>query len=81
MRSVAQIGLRLNLVITLCVMISVQLLAEPILLLFDPAHTAVTLEGIRNLRRCCGNLCKPSALAAQTSADLRLLFPQQTLDI
>lgn len=53
-RSVTQIGLRLNLVVTLCVIISVQLLAEPILLLFDPAHTVVTLEGIRYLRLCCG---------------------------
>lgn len=46
-------GIFLNIVITFIVIIIVQLLAEPIIMLFDPKNADVLKEGILYLRLCC----------------------------
>ena len=46
-------GIFLNIVITFIVIIIVQLLAEPIIMLFDPKSADVLKEGILYLRLCC----------------------------
>ena len=47
-------GLRLNLIITLGVVVLVQIFAGPIIMLFDPTNPEVTRDGILYLRICCG---------------------------
>lgn len=47
-------GLRLNLIITLGVVVLVQIFAGPIIMLFDPANPEVIRDGILYLRICCG---------------------------
>lgn len=47
------VGLRLNLMITLLVVILVQLFAEPIIGIFNPASVDVVRDGVLYLRICC----------------------------
>ena len=47
-------GLYLNLLVTSILAILVQIWAEPILLLFDPANAEVIAAGVLYLRICCG---------------------------
>lgn len=47
------IGLRLNIVITFCVVILVQIFAKPIVMLFEPENLEVIQEGVLYLRICC----------------------------
>lgn len=47
-------GLRLNLLITLAVVILVQIFAKQIIMLFDPKSPEVIEDGILYLRICCG---------------------------
>ena len=48
-----KIGLRLNIIITLLVVILVQIFAKPIVLLFEPENLEVIQEGVLYLRICC----------------------------
>ncbi|SHK43393.1 putative efflux protein, MATE family [Clostridium cavendishii DSM 21758] len=52
-KSTTIVGLRLNLIITLLVAIFVQLFAEPIITLFNPASVDVVRDGVLYLRICC----------------------------
>lgn len=49
-----RIGLRLNLLVTLIVVILVQISARQIIMLFDPESPEVIADGIIYLRICCG---------------------------
>ena len=53
-RKTASMGLRLNLGITLGMVLFVQIFAGPIIMLFDPVNAEVTRDGILYLRICCG---------------------------
>lgn len=52
-RETAKTGLRLNLTVTLVVVAAVQLLAEPLVRLFDDSEQVVR-DGVLYLRLCCG---------------------------
>ena len=53
-RQVVWSGLRLNLVVTAAVVVMVQLLAEPLICLFDSTSPEVIRVGVLYLRLCCG---------------------------
>jgi len=52
-KDTTRIGLYLNIVVTLLIVILVQLLAEPIILLFDPFNKEVLEAGVLYLKICC----------------------------
>lgn len=53
-RQIVQSGLLLNLAVTTAVVVAVQLLAEPLICLFDNASPEVIRVGVLYLRLCCG---------------------------
>ena len=52
-KDTTRIGLYLNIVVTLFIVILVQILAEPIILLFDPVNKEVLEAGVLYLKICC----------------------------
>ena len=52
-KDTVKIGLRLNIFVTLVVIIGVQVLAKPIIWLFDPLNIDVVKVGLLYLRICC----------------------------
>ena len=50
-------GMRLNLAVTLAAAGIAQIMAEPVVALFDPANPEVLREGVRYLRICCSFNC------------------------
>lgn len=53
-KKTTKMGLRLNIIITLIVIIFVQIFARQIIMLFNPANPEVIEDGILYLRICCG---------------------------
>ncbi len=53
-KKTTRIGLRLNILVTLAAVVFVQVFAEQIILLFDPASPEVMNAGVLYLRICCG---------------------------
>lgn len=53
-KNTTKTGLRLNIMITLIVIIFVQIFARQIIMLFNPANPEMIEDGIRYLRICCG---------------------------
>lgn len=56
-RRIALTGLKLNLAVTVSIVALVQLLAEPLIRLFDPASLEVAAIGVHYLRVCCSFNC------------------------
>ncbi len=53
-KKTTRIGLRLNILITLIVVITVQMFARQIIMLFEPGSQEVIKDGVLYLRVCCG---------------------------
>ena len=53
-RKIVRSGLLLNLAVTTAVIVTVQLLAEPLICLFDSTSSEVVRDGVLYLRICCG---------------------------